>query len=85
MKLITHRVITRLIVQFLLVFGLMETALSQVWENFTGAIALDEQGNVYITASFAEDTDKDYVTIKYDSYGTPLWTATYDGPGHAHD
>lgn len=45
------------------------------------AIAVDRQGNIYITGTGMND----YVTIKYDANGHELWMATYDGPGHYSD
>jgi len=58
------------------------------------AIAVDALGNVYVTGYttvyFAGTTGTsgmrtDYVTIKYSSDGTQLWTALYDGPVHYFD
>jgi hypothetical protein len=44
-------------------------------------IALDSAGNVYITGESAgEGTLRDYLTIKYSSSGTQLWTRRYHGP-----
>ena len=45
------------------------------------AIAVDHEGNVIITGdAYMTGGNRDYVTIKYDPDGNPLWTATYDGP-----
>ena len=42
-------------------------------------IALDEEGNVYVTG-FSESVDAhDYLTIKYDTDGNQLWTARWQG------
>ncbi|MFC2172630.1 hypothetical protein ACFLU6_08370 [Acidobacteriota bacterium] len=50
--------------------------------DFPGTIALDADGNVYITGSSEQATsDYDAVTIAYDSSGNQLWMALYDGPG----
>ena len=52
------------------------------------AIALDSSGNVYVTGwscwSYGSDT-ADYATIKYDSSGSQLWVARYNGPDNAGD
>lgn len=49
-------------------------------------IAVDDEDNVYITGESAGDnSDLDYVTIKYNSSGTEQWTARYDGTGNSTD
>src|SRR3990172_4776861 len=49
------------------------------------AIAVDGQGNVYVTGASGYSTDMDYATIKYDSNGNQLWAARYNGPGNGGD
>jgi hypothetical protein len=50
------------------------------------AIALDDQGNVYVTGySAGTDSNHDYATIKYDKYGSQIWVARYNGPGNSVD
>jgi len=50
------------------------------------AIALDSEGNVYVTGwSYGDGTSCDYATVKYDSSGNELWVARYDGPANSHD
>ena len=49
-------------------------------------IALDSLGNVYVTGwGQGTGTDVDYATIKYDSTGSELWVARYNGPGNGYD
>ncbi len=50
------------------------------------ALALDEDGNVYVTGfSQHPDNDFDYATIKYTPGGVEQWVARYDGPVHGFD
>lgn len=49
-------------------------------------IAIDPWANVSVTGiSKGNGTGDDYVTIKYDSSGTQLWVARYDGPASETD
>ncbi|MFQ6103255.1 MAG: SBBP repeat-containing protein [Candidatus Glassbacteria bacterium] len=49
-------------------------------------IQVDDESNVYITGgSYSNETDFDFVTIKYDKNGNELWVARYDGPGSGYD
>ncbi|MFQ5868857.1 MAG: SBBP repeat-containing protein [Candidatus Zixiibacteriota bacterium] len=50
------------------------------------AVAVDAQGNVYVTGSCrGSATYSDYATIMYDSEGNELWLARYNGPGSGDD
>ena len=53
------------------------------------AIGLDPLGNIYVTGtSFAGKDplgEQDYLTIKYNTGGTQLWTARYNGPASEPD
>jgi len=47
------------------------------------AIAVDADGNVYVTGGTAYDNS--IVTIKYNSLGDSLWTRAYTGPTSGHN
>lgn len=50
------------------------------------ALAVDCDGNAYVSGgSTGDSTDFDFATIKYDTAGTELWVARYDGPTHGYD
>ncbi|OHB58405.1 MAG: hypothetical protein A2173_08825, partial [Planctomycetes bacterium RBG_13_44_8b] len=49
------------------------------------AIALDSAGNVCVTGAVETLTDSNYVTIKYDPNGNPLWTEFYTGTSTGWD
>ncbi len=48
-------------------------------DDGAGAIALDAEGNVYVTGGSYGGYTQDYATIKYDSGGTLLWVQRYSG------
>jgi uncharacterized delta-60 repeat protein len=48
-------------------------------------IAVDNEGNVYVTGQSWSGTNYDYATVKYDSAGNQLWQAGYDGDGNDLD
>ena len=48
-------------------------------------IAVDGNGNVYITGSSGLNNQSDILTLKYNSNGDLLWTKLYDGEKHAQD
>ena len=50
-------------------------------DDGANAIAVDTNGNVYVTgSSTAANGFSDYTSIKYSSAGVPLWTNLYNGP-----
>lgn len=69
---------------------------NQIWTaTFNGSgntiddgrdIAVDKDGNVYVTGSTASTgPNYDYVTIKYNSAGVQQWATLYNGTGNGYD
>ncbi|TPE43039.1 SBBP repeat-containing protein [Pontibacter mangrovi] len=53
-------------------------------DDFARALAVDAEGNVYVTGQTGnreEDPDNAFLTIKYNTQGDILWAKPYDGPG----
>ena len=49
-------------------------------------IALDNSGNIYVTGhSFRSGSQGDFATVKYNTSGTQLWVAYYNGPANEYD
>ena len=54
--------------------------------DVASGLAVDDQGNVYVTGySETDNNGTDFTTLKYDSSGQQLWVRTYDGKDHAAD
>ncbi len=53
--------------------------------DWVKAIAIDGQGNVYVTGGVAAGGYDDYGTIKYNSAGDTVWVRLYNGPGNIGD
>ncbi len=53
------------------------------------ALTYDSNGNVYVTGQSDVDqtgtTNYDFLTVKYDNAGTPVWTKNYNGAGNNND
>lgn len=76
--------------------GILYSQVSTVWEkryNGTGAdydnassIFVDPAGNVHVAGtSTGTGSGTDFTIIKYNSTGSVLWTARYNGPGNGED
>jgi hypothetical protein len=53
------------------------------WGGAASGVAVDGSGNTYVTGSLSNQaTSSDYVTIKYDPNGNPLWVARYITSGN---
>lgn len=57
------------------------------WNDTPVNLAVDPQGNVYVTGNAAPygSYSYDIVTVKYDSAGVQQWVARYEGPNGAID
>ncbi len=56
------------------------------YADYAASLAVDNLNNIYVTGySSGNNTGFDYATVKYNSGGSPLWVARYDGPSHGAD
>jgi uncharacterized delta-60 repeat protein len=54
-------------------------------DDKAAAIAVDGSGNVYVTGYSYGQNSSDYATVKYDSSGTEIWSARYNGSANNDD
>jgi hypothetical protein len=63
-------------------------ANTQGSEDYAVALAVDKQGNVYVSGTtgmvYVQQTN-DYLTVKYSPSGTQEWVARYNGPANQND
>jgi len=56
------------------------------YNDYVTDMAIDKSGNVYLTGFIqVNDTDQNFVTIKYNTQGVEQWVRYYDGPDHRED
>jgi len=48
-------------------------------------LSVDGTGNIFVSGMAKNGASYDFVTLKYASDGTNLWTQLYDGPAHNND
>ena len=53
--------------------------------DWASSLAVDEQGNVYVTGGDYSSGNTDFATLKYDSAGNEKWIRRYNGPGNSLD
>lgn len=53
--------------------------------DWINALALDNQGNVYVTGFTGGHNTGNYTTIKYNSSGVQQWAQDYNGPENGYD
>ena len=55
-------------------------------EDVDFAIDVDSNGNTYCAGwTYSQANNYDFLLAKFDRFGAPLWSRTYDGPAHGSD
>ena len=63
-----------------------DSSLFSLCESSPKAMAVDRQGNVYVTGYLMDfENEPDCITIKYDSNGNLMWQSRYNGPANSSD
>jgi len=56
------------------------------YNDYVTDMAIDKSGNIFLTGYVhVNDTDQNFVTIKYNTQGGEQWVRYYDGPDHRED
>ena len=50
-----------------------------------GSMAIDADGNSYVTGCSPNGSNDDYLTVKFDATGAVVWQGRYDGTGNSDD
>jgi hypothetical protein len=54
-------------------------------DDYARAVAVDGNGNVFVTGDSWNGSEQEYATIKYSGAGVPLWTNRYHTPGSGNN
>lgn len=59
---------------------------TELVHSVIGPVAVNENGEIFVCGTVDDGGHAfDYLTMKYDSNGGLIWTATYNGPGNSND
>jgi hypothetical protein len=57
---------------------------STYYPGFASGVVVDGGGNAYVTGLAFNSSGSDYLTLKYDPNGNPLWVGRHNGTGSPH-